>query len=173
MKKKALLLAAVVLIAFVLPSCISVKEVGKVNMISNRNVSMKTDYALLSSYSGGSKAELKKSKAENIEQAVDQTVRKVAGGEFLMNAKINLVYHKISGKAFFAVEGDVYGLASSNGTAERSYRGFKAGDKVNWGNKISGFKSGTIKSIKDDKTCLVETEDGKVIEKKYDDISKQ
>lgn len=171
MKSRIILLSILFMIGF-FSSCISVKEVGKVNMISNRNVSMKTDYGLLASYSGGSKTELKKSKAENIEQAVDQTVRKVPGGEFLMNAKINLVYHKISGKAFFAVEGDVYGLASANGTAERSYRGFKAGDKVNWGNKITGFKTGTIKSIKDDKTCLVEIEGGRTVEKKYDELSK-
>ena len=100
MKKKALLLTAVVLIAFVLPSCISVKEVGKLSIISTKNVSLKTDYALVASYSGGSKSDLKKSKAINIEEAVDQTIRKVPGGEFIMNAKINLVYHRISGKAF-------------------------------------------------------------------------
>ena len=171
--RRKILFFALLAIMGMFSSCISVKEVGKVNMISNRNVSMKTDYGLLASYSGGSKSELKKSKAENIEQAIDQTVRKVPGGEFLMNAKINIVYHRVSGKAFFAVEGDVYGLKSANGTAERSYRGFKAGDKVNWGNKLMGFKSGTIKSIKDDRTCLIETEDGKVVEKKYDEISKQ
>lgn len=34
------------------------------------------------------------------------------------------------------------------------------------------FKIGTIKSLKDDKTCFVETESGKIIEIKYDDISK-
>ena len=158
--------------SFALPSCISVKEVGKVNMISTKNVSLKTEYVLVSSYSGGSKSELKKSKAKNIEEAIEQTVRKVPGGEFLMNAKINLVYHTISGKAFFAVEGDVYGQKSANGDAERSYRGFKTGDKVSWGNKLTGFKSGTIKSLKDDKTCLVEIEGGRTVEKKYDELSK-
>ena len=172
MKKKALLLTAVVLIAFVLPSCISVKEVGKLSIISTKNVSLKTDYALVASYSGGSKSDLKKSKAINIEEAVDQTIRKVPGGEFIMNAKINLVYHRISGKAFFAIEGDVYGQKSANGGAERSYRGFQTGDKVSWGNKLTGFKSGTIKSLKDDKTCLVEIEGGRTVEKKYDELSK-
>ncbi len=172
MKRKALLWLFIALAVFVLPSCISVKEVGKVSMISTRNVSMKTDYVLVSSYSGGSKSDLKKSKATNIEEAVDQTVRKVPGGEFLMNAKINLVYHRVSGKAFFAIEGDVYGNKSANGGAERSYRGFQTGDKVSWGNKLTGFKSGTIKSLKDDKTCLVETEDGRTVEKKYDELSK-
>ena len=172
MRRKVLLFTFLAMVVF-FSSCIGVNEIGKVNMISNRNVSLKTDYALLASYSGGSKTELKKSKAQNIEQAVDQTVRKVPGGEFLMNAKINMVLHRVSGKVFFAVEGDVYGLASANGTAERSFRGFKVGDKVNWGNKMTGFKSGTIKSIKDDETCLIETEDGKIVEKKYDAISKQ
>ena len=73
-----------------LASCGSttLKQVGKVNMISNRNVDPKLDYSLLSSYSGGSQRELKKSKAITIEDAVDQTVRKVPGGEFLMNTKL-------------------------------------------------------------------------------------
>jgi hypothetical protein len=65
-----------------------------------------------------------------------------------------------------AAEGDVWGVKSNV-----AYRGFKVGDKVTW--KVMGnFKTGTIKSLKDDKTCLVETESGDIIEKKYDDISK-
>lgn len=143
-------------------SCTSVKQIGKVNMISNRNVDPNLKYEAITTYSGGSKRELKKSKSTNIEDAIDQTVRKIPGGEFLMNAKIYIVNMK-----YIAVEGDVWGIKSEIG-----FRGFKVGDKVLW--KVIGgqFKSGTIKSLKDDKSCLIETEEGKVLEKKYDEISK-
>ena len=142
-------------------SCTSVKQIGKVNMISNRNVNPKLNYDVISTYSGGSKHELKKSRAKTIEDAIDQTVRKIPGGEFLMNAKIYLVNGQ-----FIAVEGDVWGVKSNV-----SYRGFKVGDKVTW--KFMGnFKTGIIKSLKDDKSCLIETKDGNIIEKKYDNISK-
>lgn len=142
-------------------ACSSVKQIGKVNMISNRNIDPQQKYEALTTYSGGSQRELKKSRAKIIEDAIDQTVRKIPGGEYLMNTKIYL----INGK-YIAVEGDVWGVKSNVG-----YRGFQVGDKVTW--KVSGnFKVGTIKSLKDDKTCLIETENGKIIEKKYDDISK-
>lgn len=143
-------------------SCTSVKQIGKVNMISNRNVDPKLNYEVITTYSGGSKKELKKSKSTTIEDAIDQTVRKIPGGEFLMNVKVYLVNGQ-----YLAVEGDVWGVKSDIG-----FRGFKIGDKVVW--KIIGgqFKSGVIKSLKDDKSCLIETEDGKIVDKKYDEISK-
>lgn len=142
-------------------SCTSVKQIGKVNMISNRNVDPKLNYDVISTYSGGSNRELKKSRAKTIEDAIDQTVRKIPGGEFLMNAKIYLVNGQ-----YIAVEGDVWGV-----TSNVAYRGFKVGDKVTWKAK-GNFITGTIKSLKDDKTCLVENESGDIIEKKYDEITK-
>jgi hypothetical protein len=154
-----------VMITTVLSSCtsVAVKQIGKVNMISNRNVDPKLNYDVISTYSGGSNKELKKSRAVTIEDAIDQTVRKVPGGEFLMNAKIYLVNLK-----YLAVEGDVWGIKTNI-----SYRGFQVGDKVTW--KALGnlkFKTGTIKALKNDQSCYIETENGETVEKKYDDISK-
>jgi len=149
------------ILAVGITSCTSIKQIGKVNMIANRNIDPKLDYNVIATYSGGSQRELKKSKALTIEDAIDQTVKKIAGGELLMNAKIYLVKGK-----YIAIEGDVWGISSNT-----SYRGFKIGDKVIW-KVIGSFKKGIIKSLKDDKTCLIETEDGKVVEKKYEDISK-
>ncbi|MFI5187201.1 MAG: hypothetical protein ACHQF0_10775 [Chitinophagales bacterium] len=158
MKKLILIIIVITAIA----SCsTSVKLIGKVNMISNRNIDPKLDYDVISTYSGGSNRDIKKSRAATVEDAIDQTVRKVPGGEFLMNVKIYLV-----NKKYIATEGDVWGVKSNV-----AYRGFRVGDKVTW-KVMSGFKTGTIKSLKDDKTCLIETENGNVIEKKYDDISK-
>ena len=152
----------IVIVATTIASCAtSIKQIGKVNMISNRNIDPKLNYDVISTYSGGSNRELKKSHATTIEDAVDQTVKKVPGGEFLMNIKIYSV-----NKKYFAAEGDVWGVKSN-----LAYRGFKVGDKVTW-KGMGGFKTGNIKSLRDDKTCLVETENGKTLEKKYDDISK-
>ena len=154
-----------------LSACTSIKKIGTVNMISNRNIEHSLNYKLLSSYSGGSDNELKKSRSKSIEEAIDKTVKKVVGGEYLMNVNM----YVIKGK-YYAVEGDVWGAA-----AELSYRGFKVGDKVTWKNKslaatFSGKKNyitGTIKAFKDDKTCLIEIEgEEKTIEMKYDDITK-
>jgi len=150
-------------------SCTSVKQIGKVNMISNRNVDPNLKYQSLTTYSGGSKRELKKSKATSIEAAIDNTVKKVPGGEFLMNCKIYVVNSK-----YIAVEGDVWGSA----TTELQFRGFKVGDKVTWKKKdlISGtkFYTGSISALKDDKTCYIKVdgETDKVVELSYDDITK-
>lgn len=157
-----------IVIALLLSSCSSIKQIGKVNMISNRNVSPELKYQVLTTYSGGSNKELKKSKATSIEDAIDKTVRKVPGGEFVMNAKIYLVDGK-----YIAVEGDVWGNANN-----QSYRGFKVGDNVTWKTKsiIGGakFLTGKIVTLKDDKNCLVkvDNETDSTIELSYDEITK-
>lgn len=155
------------LFAVLFTACTSVNQIGKVNMISNRNVNPELKYEVITTYSGGSKKEFKKSRATSIEDAIDQTVRKVPGGEFVMNAKIYLVKGK-----YIAVEGDVWG-----NPAKQSYRGFKVGDIVTW--KTKSIKSGTkyltgkIATLKDDKSCLVkEDETGKTMELLYDEITK-
>lgn len=130
-------------------------------MISNRNVDTKLEYKLLSAYSGGGKKEILKSKAKTIEQALDQTVKKVAGGEFLMNAKIYLVKKK-----YYAVEGDVWGTGSNI-----AIKGFKIGDSVLW-KKSGKFVKCKIIALKDDKSCLVEMEDGNTLEAKYESVTK-
>lgn len=129
-------------------------------MISNRNVEAKLDYSLISSYFGGSEKELKKTRATSIEDAVDQTVRKIPGGEFLMNAKLYIVNN-----TYFAVEGDVWGKLDN-----LSYRGFKVGDQV----VIDKVRKSiaTIKSLKDDKSCFVERDNGRIEEVNYDRLSK-
>lgn len=152
-------------------SCQSVEQVGKLNMISNRNVDTNFNYERISTYSGGSKKEFRKSNAETIEHAVDQTVKKVIGGEFLMNAKIYMVNNE-----YFAVEGDVWGKSQNI-----SHRGIGVGDNVIWKNKSlsaklgseTDYQAGTVKALKDEKTCLIELDDTKeLIELTYDEITK-
>lgn len=158
----------ILLFAVLLTACTSVKQIGKVNMISTRNVDPNLKYQVITTYSGGSKRELKKSKSTSIEDAIDQTVKKVPGGEFLMNCKIYLVNSK-----YIAVEGDVWGNPT-----QQTHRGFKVGDKVTWKKKdiINGtkFLTGTISALKNDKTCYVKVdgESDKTVELSYDDITK-
>ena len=151
----------------------SVKMIGSVNMLSHRNVNPQLEYQVLTTYAGGSPKERKKSRAVTIEDAIDQTVKKVAGGEFLMNSKIYLVktprYFKDSeGKKtnlFYVCEGDVWGSKENV-----SYRGFMVGDKVIVDGVVNTMA--TIKSLKDDKTCFIMRIDGVIEEVKYDRISK-
>lgn len=160
MKKLILNFIAVSLIA---TSCSTVKVIGSVNMLSHRNVNPQQQYQLLTSYAGGSQKERKQTRAVTIEDAVDQTVKKVAGGEFLMNAKIYQVIKKR--KMFYFCEGDVWGSKENI-----TFRGFKVGDKVIVDGVVNTIA--TIKSLKDDKTCFIMRIDGVIEEVKYDRISK-
>jgi hypothetical protein len=159
---------AIVFCTLLAAGCTSVKQIGKVNMISTRNIDPNLKYQVVTTYSGGSKKELKKSRATSIEDAIDQTVKKVPGGEFLMNCKVYLVNTK-----YIAVEGDVWGNPT-----QQMYRGFKVGDKITWKNKslVNGTKffTGTISALKDDKTCYVKVDNevDKTVELSYDDITK-
>lgn len=156
---------ATFLIALSVASCgTSVKQIGKVNMLSIRNVDPNLKYKLLSSYMGGSNSELKRAKATTIEDAMAYTVKKVPGGEFLMNVKLYQVKRK-----YYAVEGDVWGAQEASGA---SFRGFKVADKIIWkkGNK---FKNGTIAAFKDDKVCLIKLDgDDKILEAEFTALSK-
>ena len=142
-------------------SCTAVQQIGKVNMISNRNVDTGFEYSVISTYAGGSNAELKKSKATSIEDAIDQTVRNVPGGEFIMNARIYLIKEK-----YFAVEGDVWGQKNN-----ANHRGFSIGDKVTW-KEWGNHKTGTVKAFKDTEKCILDVDGGGTTEKKYDDLNK-
>jgi hypothetical protein len=114
-------------------------------MMSTRNVDANLKYKPLSSYIGGSNTELKKSRAKTMEDAITQTVKRIPGGEFLMNIKVYMIKNQ-----YFAVEGDVWGSAE----APISYRGFKIGDRIAW-KKSDKILNGTIQALKDDKTCYI------------------
>jgi hypothetical protein len=152
--KRIILSVALLSSILSLSSCFTVVELGKLNMISNRNVESKADYVMLKNYAGGDaneiKKALKKTKATTLDQAVDETVRNVAGGEFLKNVKVYGVKKKE--KMYLFVEGDVWGFAENV-----SYRGFKVGDMVQW-KDISGVHKGRITGLTDSEKCMVKEE---------------
>lgn len=88
-----------------LTSCMDVKQIGDINMISNRNIESSGNYVLIKRYVGGSKKEIKKFRAKTIEQALDNTIKSTDGGEFMKNVKVYQI-----NKKRFAVEGDIWGL---------------------------------------------------------------
>lgn len=160
-----------ILLLGLLAACTTVKQIGKVNMISDRNVDPSLKYQVITTYSGGSKAELKQSRAVTIEDAIDKTVRKVPGGNFLMNVKIYSINNR-----YYAVEGDVWGDQTN-----LTYRGFKVGNKVIFKNRSvlarlglgEKYLTATILALRDDKTCIIKFDDSdKKIEAFYDDITK-
>ncbi len=164
-KMYAMLLTVVVMIS----SCATVVDLGKLNMISDRNIDSKMDYVLIKNYAGGSKKEIKKAlkrtKAITLDAAVDETVRNVAGGEFLKNVKVYGVKKKKV--MYLLVEGDVWGVSGNE-----SFRGFKVGDTVQW-KELTVTKKGVITGLTDSEKCMVK-EEGKENSQslKYSSITK-
>jgi hypothetical protein len=106
---------------------------------------------------GGTKRELKRSKAKDLKDAVNNLVKQTPGGEFVKNAKVYLVKRK-----YYAVEGDIWGIAQNI-----NFRGFKVGDIVQYkGNKY------TITELKNDKVCTIKDENEKIREASYDDLKR-
>lgn len=156
---KLLLFCAVLL----LTSCaVTIKQIGSVNMISSRNVESSTNYVLLRSYMGASQKELRKSKAETIQDAIEQVVKSTPGGEFLKNVKLYT-----TSKKYYAVEGDIWGIATN-----ANFRGYSVGDKVKW-TKLFKDYTGTIVNLKDDKTCTIKKDsDQSITDVEYKDLTK-
>ncbi len=145
-----------------LSSCVTTKQIGKVNMISNRNIESTANYTLIKTYMGTSQKEVKKSKAATIEDAIDQVVKSTPGGEYLKNVKIYLTSNK-----YLAVEGDVWGI-----TDNANFRGFSVGDKVKW-TKLFKDYTGIIVDLKNDKSCTIKSDsDQSITEVDYKDLIK-
>lgn len=155
------LLKLTILFAFF--SCTSVKQVGKLTIVADRNIDSKTDYVLLRSYMGGSTRELKRLKGKTLEDAIDNVVRNTPGGEFLKNARIYLV-----NGTMFAVEGDVWGIKG-----DQNFKGFHVGDKVQWSGAFSSVLKGMIVELKNETVCIVKLEsNGNLKEVRYSELKK-
>ena len=148
--------------------CTTVKQIGQFTLLSTRSVNDNIgEYKVLSYYEGESDAEIKKSRAENMEEAVTIMLRNVPGGEFLKNVKVFEI-EKGKKKQYFAVVGDVWGKALQNADVN----GFKVGDKVQWIG-LTGKKVGIITNLTNSEECTVQ-EEGKetVITLKYSKLTK-
>jgi hypothetical protein len=133
-------------------------------MVSKRNVSLKENYVLIRSYAGSSNRDLKRNRARTIDDAIDNLVRTVPGGEFLQNCKVYKV--SIFKKTRYAVDGDVYGLDKA-----ADIKGFKIGTKVMWKSNFDKF-TGVILDLKNDKEATVRDSGGEIRIVKYSDMTK-
>lgn len=162
MKTKILLFSAIALLS----SCISVKEIGSLNMISTRNVSPELKYKPVATYVNSDKKELKRSRSKTIEDAINEVIKKTPGGEFLMNVKIYQITNKNNGKKSFAVSGDVWGMETA------IFGAFKVGDRVVY-KKIKNAKQGKVIALKDNNTCFIQIDgEDKAFEVPYSDLTK-
>ncbi|MBW7868881.1 MAG: hypothetical protein H3C31_11200 [Brumimicrobium sp.] len=146
------------------------RYIGDLTIVSTRNIDSSIDYVPLKSYSGGSKNELRKTVGINLKEAVNNNLRTVPGGEYIMNAKFYIYRGK-----YYAVEGDVWGMktkVSETGDEAVEYRGFRVGDKVLWRNPKMQYEECIVKSHVDAKKILIETASGKVIKVLIKSISK-
>lgn len=153
-----------IVLAVLLASCSSVRQVGDVNLISTRNVDSGADYTLLKTGSDDSREAWRHSRSENLEKAINAAVLEVPGGEFLKNCKIYT-----DGKSW-AVLGDVWGLSEN-----ANVNGFRIGESVMVKQNIlkkEKFTRATVTGFKDKKSCLVRLESGEVIAADYSDLSK-
>jgi len=147
---------------FLLASCASTKQIGSINMISNRNLESSANYVLIKTYMGASQKELKKSRALKLEDAIDKVVKSTPGGEYLRNVKVYL-----TSKKYLAVEGDVWGIPTN-----ANFQGFSVGDKVKW-TKLSKDYTGVIVDLKNDKVCTIKSDsDQSIVEIDYKDLTK-
>lgn len=100
--KKARIL---LLISAFFASCTSAYQpIGKVSILSSRPVKPGVVYKQLTTNSGASKKEMKRSKAEDVDDAVKQLISKVSGGSFITNVTIYMVDN-----SHYAVSGNVWG----------------------------------------------------------------
>ena len=168
MKKTLILL----LIAITAASCGSSKihDIGEVSIVSKRNYNKDLNYELLKSYASineplnKKKRIIKDLKFKTLDKAIDYTVKSVAGGEFLHNARFYMLTK--GGTYYYFAEGDVWGISKNN-----NHLGFKVGDKVQY-STITGKRSGTITSLTDHKTCMVKDINGKIKEMEYYKLTK-
>lgn len=128
---KNLLIVLVALVAF--SSC--QKRIADLSMVSTRNVDSSKEYKEINRYVTGRDLALNRILlvgplfAPDIEDAVDRAVKKVEGGEFMMNAVIreyNYPFLLFSLRSFKVV-GDVWGIPNSEIV---NSQGIKIGDKV-------------------------------------------
>jgi hypothetical protein len=116
MKTNNLLLFIMIGAMLSLSSCMVFNEAGRLNMVSVRNIDPKGNYQLLQKNVEYTKKEMKKYCQKSIEEAIDDVVKKVPGGEYLMNSKIYVcvipgsVYNGYKSTCFYIVQGDVWGI---------------------------------------------------------------
>lgn len=144
---------------FALTSCSTsyiIKEAGDLTVIATRNIDKSVDYQMITAYAGISRSDIEAAKstakkgiikkknpiikavntfkAKNLNGAVDNVVKSVAGGEYLANLRIYTVaeFKSFSFKkdmlfdVYYVASGDVWGVKDDNS----NIKGFHKKDNV-------------------------------------------
>ena len=169
--RKLLLVSAIM---FSLTSCYN--RIGKLIIVSTRNMDSKTDYVLLSK---DVKGKAKTKKTEALEIAIDKAVKQFPTGEFMKNTTIEV---SSSGKKIRVV-GDVWGtpapVVNSKGevvdkNVTKSVNAnveFKTGDNVTYKTTLGKLIEGKIIGL-NQTTAVVELPDKTKSEIKYEKLTK-
>jgi hypothetical protein len=146
--KHAIFFLLVALVA-ALTGCVSVKNVGDLNLISAKNINMDAPgVSLLASSQTMSRREIKKTASANtLEAAVTEATDKVPGGVCLGNVQVYYV-SRVWRKDCFVVQADVWG------TKNGDFSGFRATEKVMYMRKGKG-KPATITAFRDSRTAII------------------
>lgn len=119
MKKQILILA---LISLLSASCSSYVKIGKINMVSNRNINTNQEYKLIEKDVEGIGEVSVNSDAFG--EALDNAVKKFKNGEYMMNVSIYITKNTKKMK----VVGDVWGIVSKE--MQNISQKFNVGDTV-------------------------------------------
>jgi len=99
-----------ILLSALLTSCAGTyNEIGSLSMLSNKHLDPSGHYQKLALKAGTSKKEIRQSKADNMEAAINQVISQIPGAEYMTNVKI----YAVKGN-YLAVSGDVWGNAVKN-----------------------------------------------------------
>ncbi len=128
-------------------------------MIANKNVDKSENYVLLKS---DVTVKVKTRKGDALENAVDKATNTIPGGVYLQNATI---WVSPSGRKL-KINGDVYGVKSTELPKENTMTDWKVGDKVQYKTPF-GRKTGEIIDISDPSEATVKLDDGKSEKVKY------
>ena len=172
MKKNIIIPTIMLLSVASLQSCYH--RIGKLVVVSTRNMDSKTDYILLEKDVTG-KAKTKNQEA--LEGAIDKAVKKHPTGEFMKNVIIEV---NASGKKI-RVKGDVWGTVPIGKNSEKVDKSvtktvnavveFKIGDKVTYKNAMGKLIEGTIVGT-NQSTAVVEFDDKSKKEITYEKLTK-
>lgn len=140
-----------------LSSCAN--RLGDLTMLSNRNYDKSQNYELLQR---GVHVKVKTKKNDVLERAVDKATSSVPGGEYLQNVTI---WVSPSGKKL-KLQGDVYGIKSTELPQTGTHTEWKVGDKVQYKTPV-GRKTGEIVDVSDSEQATVKLDNGKSEKVKY------
>jgi hypothetical protein len=149
-----------------LTSCFT--RVGKLVIVSTRNVDSKTEYVLIQKDVNG-----KGKSTGALEEAIDGAVKQFPTGEFMKNVSI-----EISGNGNrVKITGDVWGTTPTQNVDKEVTKTvkanieFKTGDKVTFKNGVGKIVEGTLIGVNQN-TAIVEYDDGKKREVTYEKLTK-